>query len=196
MSPSGQPVPCVASHRWQLMADSCRIVPGTADPTWHRVDSEQCSVRQVFAAIDCNYDKGQLSSVGAHRPPLPTLPPSTEPLRSRKLWQDYNQGRFPCRVPIITILPDTLQEGALKDGNPTQLREPVVTSLDCCVLLRGLPSLSQYLAAAPASDLILERLPTNQRPSSLSGREPSIGSNTRSTSACFCSHPKSIKYLT
>ena len=107
------------------MADSCRIVPGTADPTWHRVDSEQCSVRQVFAAIDCNYDKGQLSSVGAHRPLLPTLPPSTEPLRSRKLWQDYNQGRFPCRVPIITILPDTLQEGALKDGNPTQLREPV-----------------------------------------------------------------------
>ena len=123
-------------------------------------------------------------------------PHQQNPLRSRKLWQDYNQGRFPCRVPIITILPNTLQEGAPKDGNPTQLREPVVTSLDCCVLLRGLPSLSRYLAAAPASDLILESLPTNQRPSSLSGREPSIGSNTRSTSACFCSHPKSLEYLT
>ena len=35
-----------------------------------------CSAgRQVFAGIDCNYDKGQLSSVGRkrHRPPLRTI---------------------------------------------------------------------------------------------------------------------------
>ena len=92
----------MASHRWQLMADSCRIVPGTADPTWHRVDSEQCSVRQVFAAIDCNYDKGQLSSVGRkrHRPALPTRLPSVEPTQTRKPQQP--PGRNPLtRAPIV-----------------------------------------------------------------------------------------------
>ena len=48
----------------------------SGDARWHHVDSGHSSAgRQVFAGIDCNYDKGQLSSVGRkrHRPPLRTI---------------------------------------------------------------------------------------------------------------------------
>ena len=48
----------------------------SGDARWHNVDSGHSSAgRQVFAGIDCNYDKGQLSSVGRkrHRPPLRTI---------------------------------------------------------------------------------------------------------------------------
>ena len=48
----------------------------SGDARWHHVDSGHSSAgRQVFAGIDCNYDKGQLSSVGRkrHRPPLLTI---------------------------------------------------------------------------------------------------------------------------